>query len=97
MICFQKEALRASPPEGSAASSLRRPPRYLLDAATRQLFREGTPLHLEPKVMDLLLDLAYHPGRCVSKEELTAQIWPGVVVSSGSAFTVGQRATQEPL
>jgi DNA-binding winged helix-turn-helix (wHTH) protein len=59
-------------------------PEYLLDIATRQLSRKGTPLHVEPKVMDLLLYLARHSERCVSRQELKAEIWPGVAVSPGS-------------
>ena len=37
-------------------------------------------LRLEPKVADLLAVLVQRPGQVVSKDDLTAQLWPDVVV-----------------
>jgi DNA-binding winged helix-turn-helix (wHTH) protein/TolB-like protein len=41
-------------------------------------------VHLEPRVMDLLVHLAGQPGRVVSKEELLEAVWEGAVVEEGA-------------
>ncbi|MEJ2133128.1 MAG: winged helix-turn-helix domain-containing protein, partial [Gammaproteobacteria bacterium] len=52
--------------------------------------REGTvtgPLgtvRLEPKVMGVLLHLAEHTGRVVSRDELFDAVWPGMVVTEST-------------
>lgn len=38
-------------------------------------------VHVEPKVMDVLLCLARHPGQVVSRETLLDEVWAGVVVT----------------
>lgn len=48
--------------------------------------RAGTPIHLRSQVIDLLVVLARRPGEIVSKEEVSAALWPGVHVS-GSALS----------
>jgi len=56
-------------------------PRFTVDT------REGTvsgphgSVRLEPKVMDVLSELASHPGRVVSRDELLDAVWPNVVVT----------------
>jgi TolB-like protein/DNA-binding winged helix-turn-helix (wHTH) protein/Flp pilus assembly protein TadD len=40
-------------------------------------------VHLEPRVMDVLVHLAGQPGRVVSKEELLGAVWDGAVVEEG--------------
>jgi TolB-like protein/DNA-binding winged helix-turn-helix (wHTH) protein/Tfp pilus assembly protein PilF len=37
--------------------------------------------HLEPKVMQVLVTLAEHPGQVVSKEQIFHRVWPGTFVS----------------
>lgn len=41
---------------------------------------DGALRRLEPKVMDLLLVLAQHPGEVVWREQLMERLWPGVIV-----------------
>lgn len=53
---------------------------WRIDAATNELTRKGETVRVEPKAMDVLVLLARHAGRVVSREELLAAIWPGVVV-----------------
>jgi DNA-binding winged helix-turn-helix (wHTH) protein len=53
---------------------------WLVDPATNEISRGGERVHLEPKVVDLLLALARRAGQVVSREELLSQVWPGVVV-----------------
>jgi DNA-binding winged helix-turn-helix (wHTH) protein len=57
---------------------------FTLDAERRQLFRGGTGVHLTPKAFDLLVLLATHAPRVVSKRELHEQLWPGTFVSDAT-------------
>jgi DNA-binding winged helix-turn-helix (wHTH) protein len=57
---------------------------FTLDAERRQLFRGGTGVHLTPKAFDLLVLLAIHAPRVVSKRELHEQLWPGTFVSDAT-------------
>jgi DNA-binding winged helix-turn-helix (wHTH) protein/tetratricopeptide (TPR) repeat protein len=41
------------------------------------LARAGQEVHVEPRVMDVLVRLAERAGQVVSKEELTERVWPG--------------------
>ena len=41
----------------------------------------GTTTRLEPKVMEVLVCLAEHPGEAVSKEKLLQAVWPNTFVS----------------
>ncbi|MEP7155817.1 MAG: winged helix-turn-helix domain-containing protein, partial [Betaproteobacteria bacterium] len=56
---------------------------YRLDIASRSLFRSGEFVPLAPKVAETLLLLVEHAGRVVSKEQLLARVWPGVIVEEG--------------
>jgi DNA-binding winged helix-turn-helix (wHTH) protein/TolB-like protein/Tfp pilus assembly protein PilF len=42
---------------------------------------DGQPVQLEPKAMALLVYLAQHAGCTLSREQLFAAVWPGVIVS----------------
>jgi Tol biopolymer transport system component/DNA-binding winged helix-turn-helix (wHTH) protein len=42
--------------------------------------RDGTDIHLEPKVMQVLVLLSEHQGEVVSKDRLLQTVWPGVFV-----------------
>src|SRR5215831_437735 len=42
---------------------------------------EGRTVRLEPKVMEVLLCLAEHPGETLSKEQLFQAVWPNIVVT----------------
>lgn len=53
---------------------------WSVDPATNDISRGDERVHLEPKVVDLLVALAERAGQVVSREELLAQVWPGVVV-----------------
>lgn len=54
---------------------------YRVLPAANELYREGAKVQLEPKVMSLLLYLAEHAGRTVSRDQLFSALWPGVVVT----------------
>lgn len=48
---------------------------FELDARKYELRRDGMPLRVEPRVLDLLLFLIRHRDRVVSREELLDSIW----------------------
>jgi DNA-binding winged helix-turn-helix (wHTH) protein/TolB-like protein/Tfp pilus assembly protein PilF len=50
------------------------------DRATNELGRAGETLRIEPKAMEVLMALAARAGQVVSREELLAAVWPGVIV-----------------
>ncbi len=57
---------------------------YLLDRAIGRLRKDGAEVELRPKSFDVLHYLATHAGRLVTKDELLAAMWPGVVVTDDS-------------
>jgi DNA-binding winged helix-turn-helix (wHTH) protein len=54
--------------------------RLRLDLARRQLRRDETPVRLGSRALDILCVLASAAGKVVTKDELMAQVWAGVVV-----------------
>ncbi len=54
---------------------------WRVQPSLNRLARDGSTVRLEPKMMDVLAVLARHAGRVVSKDDLTAAVWPGVFVS----------------
>lgn len=57
---------------------------YRLDAAGRQLLRNGVSVPLKPKAFDLLMVLVAHRGRLLSKDDLLRLVWPGTAVEESS-------------
>nr|WP_278880365.1 winged helix-turn-helix domain-containing protein [Variovorax paradoxus] len=57
---------------------------FTLRVNERLLARNGVPLDLGGRAMDVLLALIARANAVVSKEELLAEAWPGVVISDGS-------------
>lgn len=57
---------------------------YTLDWNSRQLFRGESPVHVQPKALDLLKLLIDDRPRAVSKEELHERLWPATFVSDGT-------------
>jgi DNA-binding winged helix-turn-helix (wHTH) protein len=53
---------------------------FTVDTETRQLFRDGSELHLSPKAFDLLSTLVEHRPRVVEKTTLQSRIWPDTYV-----------------
>ena len=47
---------------------------------TNELGRAGDTVRIEPKVMEVLMVLADRAGEVVSRDDLLAAVWPGVVV-----------------
>jgi DNA-binding winged helix-turn-helix (wHTH) protein len=57
---------------------------FVLDTASRQLFRAGTRVHLEPKALELLELLLARRPEAVSKTEIQRRLWPDTFVSESS-------------
>ncbi|MEL7448933.1 MAG: tetratricopeptide repeat protein [Pseudomonadota bacterium] len=53
---------------------------WRVDGPGCRIDNDGEAKSLEPKVMDLLLLLARHPGEVVGRQALLSALWPGVVV-----------------
>jgi adenylate cyclase len=58
--------------------------RFTLDPNKASLCSEASELPLRPKVFNVLLYLAHHPGRIVTKDELIEAVWPGIFVTDNS-------------
>jgi len=57
---------------------------FRLDVPRAEFTRAGKSVPLRPKTFTLLRYLACNAGRVISKAELLAQVWPGVVVTDDS-------------
>lgn len=57
---------------------------FVLDAQTRELTRDGDPLHVPPKAFRLLEILIEERPRAVAREELIERVWPGLFVGEGN-------------
>jgi DNA-binding winged helix-turn-helix (wHTH) protein len=57
---------------------------FVLDTASRQLFRDGASVHLEPKARELLELLVARRPEAVSKTEIQGRLWPATFVSESS-------------
>ncbi|WP_455208659.1 winged helix-turn-helix domain-containing protein [Kaarinaea lacus] len=57
---------------------------WLVEPAIDRLIRGVQEVKLEPRVMDLLLCLASRPGEVLTREQLEASVWSGMVVGYDS-------------
>lgn len=58
---------------------------FVLDRSRRELVSpSGSPADLRHKALEVLLVLGEHAGHVVSKNDLLARVWPGVVVTDDS-------------
>jgi len=57
---------------------------WLVEPATDRLLSGEQEVKLEPRVMDLLLCFAEHPGEVLTRERLESSVWVGVVVGYDS-------------
>ena len=56
---------------------------FTLNTRTRELHRDGQPVDLEPRSLDLLVYLLEHSDAAVSKDELQDEVW-GTIVSESA-------------
>ena len=57
---------------------------FVFDPDTRQLFRAGVEVHLQPKTFELLELLARSRPKALSKRAIRGHLWPDVVVGDAS-------------
>jgi predicted ATPase/DNA-binding winged helix-turn-helix (wHTH) protein len=63
---------------------------FRLAPRERLLTRDGAPINIGGRALDILIALIKRPGEIISKKELLDQVWPGVSVDEGSLrFNVG--------
>ena len=58
--------------------------RFRLDPVRRELRRDGKPVRLGSRAREILCLLASAGGAVVSKDEVMARVWPGVVVEENN-------------
>jgi DNA-binding winged helix-turn-helix (wHTH) protein len=58
--------------------------RFRLDLGQRELSRDGIAVRLSSRALDILRVLATAKGEVVSKDELMARVWPGLVVEENN-------------
>src|SRR5262245_44840882 len=76
----------ATPARGNGAPTILRFGEHELDAALFELRRGGKRVPVQPKPLALLLYLARHRDRLVTREELVAHLWPDTVLGDDALF-----------
>src|SRR6202451_595982 len=57
---------------------------FSLVASERLLTRDGVPVELGARALDILIALVSRPNEIVSKRDLLSRVWPEVTVEEGS-------------
>jgi DNA-binding winged helix-turn-helix (wHTH) protein len=57
---------------------------FVLNEDARELLRDGQPVSLQPRALELLFYLARNRDRTVRKDELLDTLWPNVTVTDAS-------------
>ena len=57
---------------------------FTLDVPGRKLLRDGVPVPLPARAVDVLCYLSAHPGRIIDKDEIIAAVWRDVAVTDDS-------------
>lgn len=57
---------------------------FRLIAGERRLTRDGEPVELSGRALDILLTLASQPHKIVTKCELMAKVWPGIAIEDST-------------
>jgi TolB-like protein/DNA-binding winged helix-turn-helix (wHTH) protein/lipoprotein NlpI len=57
---------------------------FRIDVAKQRILKDGEPLPITPKAVEILLLLAENSGRVVEKDELMAAIWPDTIVEESN-------------
>jgi DNA-binding winged helix-turn-helix (wHTH) protein len=61
---------------------------FVLDPESRQLFRDGVEVHLQPKTFELLDLLVRSRPKALNKQHIRGQLWPDAVVGEASLTVV---------
>ena len=60
---------------------------FIVDTNQFALLQQGSSLHVEPQVIELILYLLKHRGQMVSRDELNREVWQGRVVTDSALST----------
>src|SRR5918995_1872435 len=74
----------APDPAAGGAPAVVRLGAFTLDLPGRKLLRNGVPVPLSARAVDVLCYLIAHPGRIVDKDEIIAAVWRDVAVTDDS-------------
>src|SRR5262249_55675537 len=58
--------------------------RFRFDLGRRELWRDGVPVRLGSRALDVLSVLAAARGDVVAKDDLLARVWPGLAVEGNN-------------
>ena len=73
-----------NPSPTSVSAATRRFDRFELRPSERVLLADGAPINLGARAFDVLVALSDRPGVLVSKDELLAAVWSGLVVEENN-------------
>jgi hypothetical protein len=65
---------------------------FRLTAGERLLTRDGAPVELGARALDILIALVSTPNEVISKENLLSRVWPDVTVEESSLRGPGSKA-----
>ncbi len=60
---------------------------FEIDIDRYELRCEGSAVHIEPLIFDLLVFLVKNPGRIITRDELVEEIWQGRIISEATIST----------
>lgn len=60
---------------------------FEVDIDRYELRRDGSAVHIEPLIFDLLVHLVKNPGRIITRDELIEEIWQGRIISDATIST----------
>src|SRR5262245_24807976 len=61
---------------------------FVVDPASYRLLKDGAPIALSPKALDLLLLFASRPATLVTKDDILKALWPDVAVTDNALTQV---------
>ncbi len=61
---------------------------FVADTAAYRLLRDGNPIDLSPKALDLLFLFVSRPGQLVTKDDMLRSLWPDVAVTDNALTQV---------
>lgn len=70
---------------------------FELDCAAHELRRAGVPVALERRPFELLVLLVSRADRLVTREEIVARLWPGVVIDFEAGLNTAVRKVRQAL
>jgi DNA-binding winged helix-turn-helix (wHTH) protein len=83
-LWVRASALTWVPVRSPALASAYRFGEFTVDPAAYRLTRDGEPVEITPKLLDLLLHLLAHAGTLVTKEALLDALWPDANVTDNA-------------